>query len=43
MMIDEKAKECPVCGYEFPSPVKLQWAAIVLLILFLLALLWKLF
>lgn len=43
MEIDEKAKVCPICGYEFPSPVKLQWIAILLLIVFLVILFYRLF
>lgn len=34
MEIDVKAKECPVCGYEFPSSGgALKWAAILLAVL----------
>ena len=37
MDIDGRARECPVCGYEFPSSAKgLKWAAILLAILALL-------
>ncbi len=40
MQIDEKARECPVCGYEFPVQNKIfQWVAILLVVLFLLMLL----
>lgn len=42
MEVDEKSKTCPVCGYEFPSPFKLQWIALLLLVLFLLILFYRL-
>lgn len=39
MVIDEKSKVCPVCGYEFPQQKPIyQWIAILLVIAFLLML-----
>jgi RNA polymerase subunit RPABC4/transcription elongation factor Spt4 len=36
MMIDEKAQECPICGYEFPKQSSgLKWVAYFLLALIL--------
>jgi len=42
MQVDEKSKVCPICGFEFPSPFKLQWIAVLLLVIFLGALLYGL-
>lgn len=40
MQIDEKAKVCPVCSYEFPVQSRFfQWVAILLVVAFLLMLL----
>ena len=37
MMIDESAKVCPVCNYEFTKPNRLyQIIAIVLIVIFVL-------
>jgi hypothetical protein len=37
MMIDEKAKVCPICKYEYPQPNRLyQVIAIVLILVFIL-------
>lgn len=34
MEIDARVKECPICGYEFPSSGRaLRWAAILLAVL----------
>lgn|GEM_PF-2385437 len=35
MEIDAKSKECPICGYEFPSSPTLKWIALAMAILFL--------
>lgn len=34
MEVDASSKVCPICSFEFPSPVKLQWIAVVLLVIF---------
>lgn len=37
MEIEEQAKVCPICQYEFPSqPKSIQWIAILLVIALLL-------
>ncbi len=37
MEVDDKGKECPVCGYEFPDYSKtFKLVALILVLLFLL-------
>jgi hypothetical protein len=38
MEIDASSKECPICGYEFPSYSRaFRWVAFLLALLFLLS------
>lgn len=42
MQVDADEKVCPVCEYEFPSQLKYQWIAAVMLILVILFILYRL-
>lgn len=42
MQVDSKSKECPICGFEFPAPLKLKWIALLLLIIMIVALIYRL-
>jgi hypothetical protein len=38
MEIDAASKECPICGYEFPSySPAMKWTALILALIFLLS------
>lgn len=44
METDARSRECPVCGYEFPSPARgLKWVALLLAAMALFYLLFRQF